>query len=148
MDKKKFGVAAIYILIMVPLLLVTYLANWNPSNISYDLDGEKLVIKEGVFAKEATEVDVGEKMDELLQFSLALSLESKLWRTDVTAIGLLLPFLLFALVPDRRPFRKKLPFKWYMTIVLAILVLYAAYSIPNHVSQIDDVYQYVRQLLE
>jgi hypothetical protein len=148
LDKKKFGVAAIYILIMAPLLLVTYFANWNPSNISYDLNGENLVIKEGVFTKETTEVDVGEKMDELLQFSLAISLESKLWRTDVTVIGLLLPFLLFAVVPDRRPFRKNLSFKWYMTIVLAILVLYAAYSIPNHVSQIDDIHQYVSHLLE
>ncbi|SFK60846.1 hypothetical protein SAMN04487936_12220 [Halobacillus dabanensis] len=148
MDKKKFGVAAIYIIIMVPLLLVTYFANWNPSNISYELKGENLVIEEGVFMKETTEVDVGEKMDELLQFSLAVSLESKLWRTDVTVIGLLLPFLLFAVVPDRRPFRKNLPFKWYMTIVLAILVLYAAYSIPNHVSQIAEVHQNVSHLVE
>lgn len=148
MDKKRIGVAAIYVLIMVPLLLLTYGANWNPSNISYDLNEETLVVKEGVSAEEIGSVNVKGEEADLLKFSLALSQENKQWKTDVTVIGLLLPFLLFALVPDRRPFRKKISFKWYLTIVLAILLLYAASSIPSHFTQINEVHQYVDQLLE
>ncbi|SEH46158.1 hypothetical protein SAMN05192559_101573 [Halobacillus karajensis] len=148
MNKKTIGVAGIYILIMLPLLLLTYGANWNPSNISYDLDGETLVIKEGLGEEEVAEVNVQDRMNELLQFTLAVSVENKQWKTDVLVIGILLPFILFAIVPERRPFKKNLSFKWYMTSILAILVLYAAYSVPAHVTQIAEVHQYVDHLLE
>ncbi|WLR48883.1 hypothetical protein LC065_06855 [Halobacillus litoralis] len=107
MDKKTIGVAGIYVLIMLPLLLLTYGANWNPSNISYELNGDTLVILEGIGKEEVAEVNVEDRMNDLLQFTLAVSVENKQWSTDVWVIGLLLPFLLFAIVPDRRPFKKK-----------------------------------------
>ncbi|MGR9048453.1 hypothetical protein ACQ4XT_07490 [Halobacillus faecis] len=148
MDKKTIGVAGIYVLIMLPLLFLTYGANWNPSNISYELNGDTLVILEGIGKEEVAEVNVEDRMNDLLQFTLAVSVENKQWSTDVWVIGLLLPFLLFVIVPDRRPFKKNLSFKWYLTIVLAILVLYAAYSIPNHVAQVKEVNEYVNLLLQ
>ncbi|WP_281974479.1 hypothetical protein [Halobacillus litoralis] len=147
MDKKKLTILLAYAIVMTGLLLLTFGAEWNPSNYSYSLNNGTMVIEKGL-SQELEEVSVGDRMDDVLRYTLAVSAEQQQWRIDVTVIGILLPFLLLLFIPNLRPLKKHLSTRWYVTIVLAILVVYAAYSIPNHISNINEVHEQVSRLLE
>lgn len=148
LNKKIIGIIVAYTLIMASLLSATFIAQWTPSGYDYSVEGETLTIEQGVFTKTATEVNIEEQQVEALRFYVALSGEREQWRVDVTAIGLLLPFLLLLVVPDRRPFQKFLSFKWYATIFVGVAVIYLAISIPAHLAHISEIHEYVNRLLE
>ncbi|RWZ58938.1 hypothetical protein EQV77_08265 [Halobacillus fulvus] len=145
MDKKTIGIIVAYTLIMTALLLVTFAGNWNPSGYDYTIDNQTVTIEKGT---EQWEVDVSDKQPDAFRFYVALSEERQQWRTDITAIALLLPFLLLIAVPERRPFKNMVPKKWYMLIVLAIAVIYVVYSLSFHVEQIGEIQRLVEQLRE
>ncbi|WP_226581494.1 hypothetical protein [Halobacillus litoralis] len=148
MDKKRISLISVYALVMVGLFIATFGGQWNPSNYSYTMNEDTVVIEKGLFSEKVEAVDIDEHINNILLFQVALSEERQLWRLDVGMIGLMLPLLAFLFIPQQRPLKKYLSFKWYMTVVLAILVLYMAYSIPNHLTQIENVHEYVRILVE
>ncbi|MGI8316573.1 hypothetical protein [Halobacillus mangrovi] len=148
MDKKVIGIIVAYTLIMTSLLVATFGADWNPSGYDYSIDGQSLTIEEGLFSKETETVDVSDKQMEAVLFYLEVSKERSLWYTDVTVIGLVLPFLLLGFIPERRPFQKFIPKQWYIIMVAAITLLYAAYSVTGHLEHLGQIEEYVSQLLE
>ncbi|KHE70933.1 hypothetical protein [Halobacillus sp. BBL2006] len=148
MDKKVIGIIVAYTLIMASLLAVTFVANWNPSGYDYSIDGQTLTIERGLFSKQKESVDVTDQQMEAVLFYLEVSKERSLWNMDVTVIGLILPFLLLGLIPDRRPFQKFIPKQWYIIIVVAIAALYTAYSVSGHLEHVNEIQKLAEQLLE
>lgn len=146
LDKKVIGLIAGYAVVMAGLLFITFSLQWTPSGYSYSLEDQTLTIEEGHFQKEITTVDISNQQEAALRYSLAVSVERQHWRMDVTIIGLLLPFILFLFVPNRRPLKNTLPYKWYIGIIAAVVVLYGSYSIPNYVDEINEVQEYAEQL--
>ncbi|MCA1020878.1 MULTISPECIES: hypothetical protein [Halobacillus] len=146
MTKKGIGLISAYALVMVVLFTATFAGEWNPSNYSYTLNEDTLTIEEGLWNKEQVEIEREGNINEILMFQVAVSEERQQWRLDLGVIAVLLPLLMFITAPGQRPFRKYLPFKWYTTVVLAILVIYTAWSIPAHLSSIDDIQRYVSLL--
>ncbi|MGP4069364.1 hypothetical protein [Halobacillus sp. B29] len=148
MDKKIIGITLTYAIIMMSLILVTFIGEWNPSGYSYSLSNETLTIEKGLFSKETTEIAIEDRIDQAISFSLSISEENQQWRMDVIVIGLLLPFLLLLFVPDRRPFKKQLSYPWFAVIVAALVVLYASYSVPAHITEISDIQNQVDTLVQ
>ncbi|MFQ3546361.1 hypothetical protein Q7A53_19945 [Halobacillus rhizosphaerae] len=146
MTNKMIGLIAVYAVIMAGLLYVTFAEEWNPSGNTYSVEDQTLTIEQGVFSKDTRTIDMKGKQADVLRYFLAMSVEREHWRQDLTVIGLILPFLLFIFYRDRRPFKSYVSYGWYVTIIAAIAVLYAAYSIPGHVSEIQDIHQQVNQL--
>ncbi|ELK49010.1 hypothetical protein [Halobacillus sp. BAB-2008] len=146
MNKKRRIIMIIYAVVMVGLLLVTFVGEWNPSNYSYTWNEGTLTIEQGLTKDKVAGLDVEEQIDDVLKFTLAVSEEQSQWNVDLLAVGILLPFLLLVFVPDQRPFQKYLSKGWYRTLVLAILILYGAYTIPGHIVQIGEIKEMVRLL--
>ncbi|MGP4076456.1 hypothetical protein [Halobacillus sp. K22] len=148
MDKKIIGITLAYAIIMMSLILVTFVGKWNPSGYSYSLSNQQLTIEKGLFSKETTDIAIEDRIDQAISFSLSISEENQQWRMDVIVIGLLLPFLLLLLVPERRPFKNHLSYPWFAVIVAALALLYASYSVPAHITEINDIQNQVNTLLQ
>ncbi|WP_027954691.1 hypothetical protein [Halobacillus kuroshimensis] len=146
MTKKGIGLISAYALVMVALFTATFTGEWNPSNYSYTLNENTLTIEQGLWNKEEMEVEREGNINNILLFQLAVSEERQQWSVDLGVTAVLLPLLLFIAAPAQRPFKKYLAFKWYAAVVLAILVVYTAWSVPAHVSYVDDIERYVRLL--
>lgn len=147
MNRRTIGIIVIYTIIMAALLLVTFGLNWNPSGYDYTVEGDSLTIERGIFAPETEEINLENIQSDALLFYLELSKERQLWKIDLTIIGLLLPFILLLFVPENQPFKRVLPQKWYRLIVVSVVLLYAAYSITQHVGNIDQIQEYAEKLL-
>lgn len=148
MDKKMIGIIVAYTVVMASLLFVTFGIGWNPSGYEYSIEGDTMTIEQGLFSKNRETVNIEEKYSEALLFSAEISQERVQWKMDIIVIGLILPFLLLVLVPDRRPFREQVPAKWFIMIVVAAAALYAVYSGVAHAGNLEEIQRYADQLLE
>ncbi|UOQ45308.1 hypothetical protein MUN89_04990 [Halobacillus salinarum] len=147
MNKKMLAIIGSYAVIMGLLLILTFSFQWNPSGYDYTIGDQSLTVEKGWISPDENTINVEGKQAEMLQFLLALSVEREHWRQDVTVIGLLLPFVLFLFYKQRRPFKNQVSYSWYVTIILAITALYAAYSTSGHLKEIEDIRSQLQQLL-
>ncbi|MCA0985436.1 hypothetical protein LCL89_15480 [Halobacillus yeomjeoni] len=148
MDKKIIGIIIAYTLIMGSLLIATFAGQWTPSGYDYSIEGETLTIEHRSFSGGEKKVNVENRQADALRFYVALSAERQQWRIDVMISALILPFILLLFTPERRPFKEQISLKWYTGIVAAIVIIYLSYTIPLHVSQVDEIQQYVNVLLK
>ncbi|MCA0971063.1 hypothetical protein LCM20_10715 [Halobacillus litoralis] len=147
MNRKTIGIIVAYTIVMASLLFVTFGLNWNPSGYDYKVEGDTLTIERGMIASETQEVNIQDKQSTALLFYTALSKERGQWNIDLTMIGLLLPFILLLFVPEKQPLKETVPRKWYRLVVISAAVLYLAYSITQHVTNISLIQTYVERLL-
>lgn len=143
MDKKIITVTGVYTVVMAGLLLLTFAADWNPSGYNYSVDSESLTIVEG--GKAETVLLEGNYQEAVL-FMAKVSQVREQWNIDLLTIGLLLPFVLLMLVPERRPFQKQLTRNWYTAIVSAVAIFYLVYSVSTHILLHNEIIGYVERL--
>ncbi|WP_163527464.1 hypothetical protein [Halobacillus ihumii] len=146
MDKKLIGVTAGYALVMAALLILTFSFAWNPSGYSYAIENSTLSVQKGLGNEVVAEVEIADNMADVLLFQAAVSDVKTHWHTDIVLLALIFPLILFAIFKDKRPFKKVLPYKWFLGIVVAIVVIYAAATIPSYFSQIQEVETYVQKI--
>ncbi|SDJ75076.1 hypothetical protein [Salimicrobium halophilum] len=129
MNKKLLWIPAVYALIMGILLVATIGFSYTPIPYDHTIEDNTWTV---TYKGETWEVSAEEHVNQALQASLANNREHDQWNQDIVLIGALLPFVLFALHKEHRPFRNKVPYGAYIGFTLGLVVLYGIFSISTH----------------
>ncbi|MCP3033488.1 hypothetical protein LF817_19370 [Halobacillus sp. A1] len=147
MNKKMITFTSVYALIMAALLVLTFLYDWNPSGYSFEGDGSTVSIKQGVTGEEVGQADLAEDTSGILLFQAAIQDVKAHWQQDLIVISLLFPLILFSLFKEAQPFKEILPHKWFVTMTIAIIVIYAVATLPSYIGEIQSVHDRAEVLL-
>lgn len=145
MSKKLLWIPVVYAIVMGTILVATIGFSFTPVPYEHSIENNTWKVE---YKGEKWETSAEEHVNEALRASVISNREKEQWTRDIVAIGALLPFILFAFHKNYRPFRNKVPYKWYTGITAAVVVLYSIFSITTHVdihAELQETIDYLRE---